>query len=151
MKEVAANDNHESLLFREELRSKMDMLRNEIYAKDDNKVNFQDFTGLQQALNKNFNPCTDTWVKAAQAEPRDNKGEDVEGGDSVPPHAQAPPQDPIFSAETLAILNVLGSLRDDISGIRDEVLGLGAGMSTLEEHIAYLMFQFPPPQPPQDS
>ncbi|TYG96828.1 hypothetical protein ES288_A11G384400v1 [Gossypium darwinii] len=151
MKEVAATDNHGSLLICEELWSKMNELENEIYANHDNKVNVQDFTGLQQALNKNFNPCTDTRVKAAQAEPHDNKGEDVEGGNSVPPPAQAPPQDPIFSAETLAILNVLGSLRDDISGIRDEVRGLDARMSTLEKHIAYLMLQFSPPQPPQYS
>ncbi|KAG4177631.1 hypothetical protein ERO13_A11G319900v2 [Gossypium hirsutum] len=150
MKEVVAPDDHGSLLIPEVL-SKMNELENEIYAKDDNKVNVQDFNGLQQALNKNFKTCTDARVKAAQAEPHDNKGEDVEGDDSVPPPAQAPPQYPIFSAETLAILNVLGSLRDDISGIRDEVRGLGARMSTLEKHIAYLMFQFSPPQPPQYS
>ncbi|KAG8479846.1 hypothetical protein CXB51_029471 [Gossypium anomalum] len=151
MKEVVATDDHGSLLIHEELWPKMNELENEIYAKDDNKVNVQDFIGLQQVLSKNFNPRTDTWVKAAQVEPHDNKGEDVEGGESVPPPVQAPPQDPNFSVGTLAILNELGSLRDDISGIRAEVRGLGARMSTLEKHIAYLMFQFSPPQPPQYS
>ncbi|TYH47321.1 hypothetical protein ES332_D11G403500v1 [Gossypium tomentosum] len=116
-KEVVATDDHGSL--EKELRSKMNELKNEIYAENDNKVN-------------------------VQAGPHDNKGEDVEGGFSAPPPAQAPPQYPIFSADTSAILNVLGSLRG-------EVRGLGARMSTLEKHIAYLMFQFSPPQPPQDS
>ncbi|KAH1107882.1 hypothetical protein J1N35_011650 [Gossypium stocksii] len=79
-------------------------------------------------------------VKGAQPEPHNEEDEDVEGSDLVPPPEQSPPLTTLFSTESIALLNAINSLNDEFKGfcnvVYDEFRGLGAWMTTLEEHMA---------------
>ncbi|MBA0568368.1 hypothetical protein Golob_005867 [Gossypium lobatum] len=126
------------------------------------KINSPTHANLVQAFYSNAllehdssDPHTDTWVKGAQPKPHNEEDEDVEGGDLIPHLEQALPLATPFSTETNALLSTMNSLSNEFRGFRsvvsDEFQGLRARMTTLEEHMAYIMSQFPPPQPPQDN
>ncbi|KAH1121505.1 hypothetical protein J1N35_004665 [Gossypium stocksii] len=106
-------------------------------------------------------PLTDNWVKGVQ--PESHKIDDKEVGDEhddVPQPepaltlstSSAPPQAPAFSVDTLAILDAIGSLREDFRGLNIRVSrvedNMGSSLSSLEDQLAYLMVNFPPPIPP---
>ncbi|MBA0747737.1 hypothetical protein Gogos_004626 [Gossypium gossypioides] len=87
--------------------------------------------------------------KVLNPNPIIEEDEDVEGSDLIPHLEQAPPLATPFSTETNALLSTINSLSNEFRGFRgvvsDEFQGLGARMTTLEEHMAYIMSPFPPP------